>query len=663
MSTASTSFSNNLDLGSPTPQSELFWKTFEQKRGTKGGEVEFTTDPGLTVFDNTPAVQKLDDKQATEPADPDPPYTFVTRKGEASTVLDKLDKIKFVPGSYGAMSASIAYIRYWKRGGSAQKTAVSQGTTNGTATDPKQQTVDELSKVWSTELKSRSSAWTRPPVTSGLNVPNVNPVNVNYFDKKLTPTNSGFQNSQPAPEKKPEAKKSPSFWSRVGSLISANPSGTSLSSLPGPPSDNGPTSYAAEAAPNPDSAVWQFLFNPEELQLSSGPDFNRAETWGVSDAANHGQPLAWRAHKNRKLTFSKVLLHGYAFGRRVDLLEKGLQDLFMAGSDGPPVLEFVWGKRVFGPCVIQNVQVKEKAWDKGLLVNAEVSFELEQIPEWTINDGFVDVLRPGRQPELNDPRLDAGGMTDQASGDPDAPEPPAKEDGGGGGKPVTPRQQQLKTIVNKCKNAKRVVELFDDIIRKTTDISMGKYLIYRTVKEATGRSIRELVKEDVDALIADYSKAYKELQNYVVGVSNLPRKYTPNGIKDTYGEYYKELGFASSGVVDTDPGLYQFRLKIGSLLKRASESSQKLAISFSESSTCKDAPKKLQELSKQSKKKNEQKYLCNSVKENKPCSIGAGEIISVTCGKTTTTYTCKYPTKGSAQYKSNPRQTVYKKTQ
>jgi hypothetical protein len=49
--------------------------------------------------------------------------------------------------------------------------------------------------------------------------------------------------------------------------------------------------------------------------------------------------------------------------------------------------------------VIKNINVKEKMWDEGEVVNAELSFTLEQIPEWTINDGaYVDVARPGRRP-------------------------------------------------------------------------------------------------------------------------------------------------------------------------------------------------------------------------------------------------------------------------
>ena len=631
--------------GSSTSGAEKYWNNDSLKNlGFDGGKVEITTDPGLTVFDNTPVVQKQDDKQATEPADPDPPYTFVTRKGEASTVLDKLKKIKFVPGSYGAMSASIAYIRYWKRGGSAQKTAVSQSTTNGTVADSKQQTVDELSRVAGRELKSPSSAWTNPPVISGLNVPALNPENVNYFDKKLTPTNLGFQNSQPEPEKKPEAKNSPSFWSRVGSLISANPSGTSLSSLPGPPSDNGPTSYAAEAAPNPDSAVWQFLFNPEELQLSSGPDFNRAETWGVSDAANHGQPLAWRAHKNRKLTFSKVLLHGYAFGRRVDLLEKGLQDLFMAGSDGPPVLEFVWGKRVFGPCVIQNVQVKEKAWDKGLLVNAEVSFELEQIPEWTINDGFVDVLRPGRQPELNDPRLEAGGMANPTPGDPDAPEPPAKENGGGGGKPVTPpRLQTLKAQQAKCAKAQEIAKEF-----KTLRKDAGKFAT-PAYKNSVPTFSLAAKKEKIDGMgrfILTYTNLYNDLLNSVPRVSKLRFESKPEELKRIWNDYYKDVGLGKMS-------FQQFTIEVEKLFYDVSDSAYRLADEFSLSSTCRDVDEKIRLEEKNKTNSNNKSAQCKGIKEGLPCNLGTSRArIANPCEKNSL-YQCVYP--------KNGRQRVYQK--
>jgi len=316
------------------------------------------------------------------------PYSFPAVRGAAVSVQQSLSNITFVPGTFGGMSSSIAYIRYWSKNGSGQKTAVGSFAQNGTVNDSQQSLLSDFVAVSKLDLGvSTQPQQVIEPSRTVL----------------TTPTNTAYQSRprQPVPTTTTGPRPTgPNVFQRLGSIFSANPGGSVAPAWQNP-------FFTPPAAPSPDGAVWQFLFNPEELQLSSGPDFNRAETWGVSDPANSGQPLSWRSNKNRKLTFGKVLLHGYTFGKRVDSLEAGLQALFTAregaGSDGPPVLEFVWGQRVFGPCVIQNIQVRERAWDKGLLVNAEVSFELEQVPEWTINDGFVDVLRPGRQSTVNDP--------------------------------------------------------------------------------------------------------------------------------------------------------------------------------------------------------------------------------------------------------------------
>ncbi len=210
--------------------------------------------------------------------------------------------------------------------------------------------------------------------------------------------------------------------SGVGQLKPANPNGfvntvsnIGRSVLGIPPSQIGYSGMAGKAQMGKAAVaiegtlakgMWQFLFNPSELEIEAGPEFRTAETWGVSDKANSGQPLNWSHNKNTQLKFNSVLLNGYVFGRKVEELEQGIFELFMArdgeGQAGPPILEFVWGKRVFGPCVIKDISIKEKMWDEGMVVNAELSFTLEQIPEWTINDGYVDVARPGRIPMVYD---------------------------------------------------------------------------------------------------------------------------------------------------------------------------------------------------------------------------------------------------------------------
>lgn len=365
---------------------------------------------GPVDSEGNPDPENRDDQDFSWESTVEEPTSVITKRGANYEVTDKLNAITFIPGTACAMSEAIAYIRYWSRKGTQQKTPVGQQSQNDVPDDPQAVLDEEVTRryIEQQELESQEQNVETDSSRTVLAVP----------------TNTAYQSRprQPVPVRVETVNRANSPVS--GSVYSANPSG----------------SVATVPSALPTEAVWTFLFNPEELQLSSGPDFNRAETWGVSDPANSGQPLSWRSNKNRKLTFGKILLHGYSFGKRVDSLERGLQELFTAregdGSDGPPVLEFVWGKRVFGPCVIQNVQVREKAWDNGLLVNAEVSFELEQVPEWTINDGFVDVLRPGRQSTVNDPLVPAS--TPEAGATPEDEESKKNDDKKtpDGGKPV-----------------------------------------------------------------------------------------------------------------------------------------------------------------------------------------------------------------------------------
>jgi hypothetical protein len=309
------------------------------------------------------------------------------------------------------------------------------------------------------------------------------------------------------------------------------PTGPLLNANPGTPSQT----------PQSNQAVWQFLFNPEELQLESGPDYNRAETWGVSDPENSGQPLSWRSNKNRKLTFGKVLLTGYVLGRRVDSLERGLQQLFMArsgpGMDGPPVLEFVWGVRKFGPCVIQNVRVRERAWDAGVLVNAEVSFDLEQVPEWTINDGAVDIARPGRQSLVNDPLLPRN--QPEATPPPSTgATPPAKDQpGGGGGRPDPLASQTYDQ--RKCQRAYFYAGLFKQFESKINNQGAGRFrpsftnILFATREETRRISSEFLVKyqDAVQELGSDFSSPSEATRIYS-RIENILNPNRPEGRLD-----------------------------------------------------------------------------------------------------------------------------------
>ncbi len=195
-------------------------------------------------------------------------------------------------------------------------------------------------------------------------------------------------------------------------------------------SSSQPKSSVLSVAPvSASSGKWQFLFNPSQLTLSVGPNFKAAETWGVGDEPNAGQPLHWTSMKNPELKFSKVLLNGYVFGRRVEELEQGLIKLFMENptndaKHGPRVLEFVWGKKSFGPCVIKDISISEKMWDEGLLVNAEANFTLEKVPEWTINDGYVSTYDASAQGTISDPTKKSLPATGTDNSDKPQPAPP-----------------------------------------------------------------------------------------------------------------------------------------------------------------------------------------------------------------------------------------------
>jgi hypothetical protein len=85
-------------------------------------------------------------------------------------------------------------------------------------------------------------------------------------------------------------------------------------------------------------------------------------------------------------------------------------------------------------------------------VNAEVSFDLEQVPEWTINDGAVDIARPGRQSLVNDPFLPrAEQETTPAGTAPPVPPPAKDEKGGGGGSSTQDRAQSYNET--RCQRA------------------------------------------------------------------------------------------------------------------------------------------------------------------------------------------------------------------
>lgn len=260
--------------------------------------------------------------------------------------------------------------------------------------------------------------------------------------------------------------------------------------------------------------AWQFLFNPNQLSLSLGPKYKETSTWGVGGDANGGNQLHWTGNKNPQLKFSKVLLNGYVFGRQVESLEQGLIELFMKNpsgnsSHGPQVLEFVWGQRTFGPCVIKDIQIEEKMWDNGLLVNADVSFTLEKIPEWTINDGQVSVYDSSAIEPITPPE-ESGDTGTRPSESPDSKDKPAT-----GEPPAAPSKGPTKQqIAKKCTNLKNTISNLETI-------------------KSSPSSLFGLVSKENPAQAQDRLKKYKLMyefaDNQKISSINVG-KYTPQNI-------------------------------------------------------------------------------------------------------------------------------------
>lgn len=290
----------------------------------------------------------------------------------------------------------------------------------------------------------------------------------------------------------------------------------------------------------PSSGKWQFLFNPSQLTLSVGPNFKAAETWGVGDEPNAGQPLHWTSFKNPELKFSKVLLNGYVFGRRVEELEQGLIKLFMESptndaKHGPRVLEFVWGKKTFGPCIIKDVRINQKMWDEGLLVNAEVDFTLVRVPEWTINDGYVSTYDPSAQNTITSPQSGLipnynGNVGIGSSSPSDGRETPAPAPTSAPEEEYEPPAQTSKPICKKLatavKNSSELLNIFDYIAQEAGQDS----------------NPLKFWEEDISA-VNGYQRAFSQYSNWLqrVQLADSTATYPSRCGREYFGQKRTEL--------------------------------------------------------------------------------------------------------------------------
>ena len=571
---------------------------------------------------NTPQPQETQGKSATSGIGG--PRSFL---GGNIDVYSALDKVEF-QGGLGDFSlrGNIAYIRLWKRGGSAQQSAASVAPVQPPGSD----SLEDLEDALEAAIGNRDNiANGFDPATKKYGFDPYegeadNPIEVaesriQIAERLLsearqeavsaqTPTSSATPSATVAAAPPASPTKAPTQAS-MGAVKSANPNGflntaanvgKALFGLP-----QGKPEYSGQAAGGGSGAssapvgemMWQFLFNPSELELEVGPEFKDAETWGVSDKGNSGKPLHWSHNKNAQLKFNSVLLNGYVFGRKVEVLEQGLIELFMArdgeGQHGPHVLEFVWGKRVFGPCVIKNVNIKEKMWDEGEVVNAEVSFTLEQVPEWTINDGFVDVARPGRQQLATNPVPGAAGTTTPVTA------PPAAAPGGGNQPDQKPPAQNgiiPTALYEKCQKAGVYAEQFYAIQVKAGRSGAGGSKPYVINLRGQYNSL--------------YNRARAELGSELTSRSNYPNADSRKLIVAT------DISIA---VEDAKTGLNAITLNYNSamsMVENAADSSRRASKAFSDSPTCKAERNKVD----QNTKNQQAAQICKNKQAGASCS-------------------------------------------
>lgn len=152
--------------------------------------------------------------------------------------------------------------------------------------------------------------------------------------------------------------------------------------------------------------IWQFLYNPSTLRFNQRVNYATSDTYGTQ-----GSSKQWLRNDNETLTLSNITLNGYGLGKHVQSLIEGLRELLstVSGSDPlelPTVYNFIWGKKIFGPCIITSVNWTEMMQDADSnCVRAEVNIELMRIPLYDVNIGrdASTLVNTALAEELNNP--------------------------------------------------------------------------------------------------------------------------------------------------------------------------------------------------------------------------------------------------------------------
>jgi hypothetical protein len=241
------------------------------------------------------------------------------------------------------------------------------------------------------------------------------------------------------------------------------------------------------------------------------------------------------------------------------------------------------------------------------VVNAELSFTLEQVPEWTINDGFVDVARPGRLAVEGDPtKTSASTATTPTTTGQDKPNP------GGGGQPSQkpPSQAGLTSseLYRKCQRAGVYAEQFWQIE------SDGRLRYARDGTISVRTSYSALYPQAVNELGSSFTSLIKEpLTNPTL--------------------LYKSTELAIDAEDKKAISLFKDYSKAGNFVKRAANSARLAAKGFSDSAQCKAERARVTKVTEQQK----QQAVCNSKRLGSSCAqakVREGQTVNTCSGIT-----------------------------
>lgn len=151
------------------------------------------------------------------------------------------------------------------------------------------------------------------------------------------------------------------------------------STKPAKPTSPPPGQESNTAPEQGGQPVFTFLVNPQALEFRRRAVYSDAVTAATSIPAQQ-----YYHTTGRELQISNLLMETWFLRRSLRPILERLQWLLVPDipneSLAPKVLSFVWGSQTFGPCVLTDINWKEKSWLNGEPATIELSMSLLEIP-------------------------------------------------------------------------------------------------------------------------------------------------------------------------------------------------------------------------------------------------------------------------------------------